>query len=851
VNTLYKLTSYGIAVLSAFLLSTVATAGQPVAPDISAAFSYLSGQQQSDGSFSVSTPTTTNYHTTARVAQSLSQSFPGSAEFSLTQTFVSSNILSTNEDLARRLFVTNSAVDLSVIQASQNADGGYGAETGFSSNVLDTAIVVAAMKSAGAPVGAAGSNVIIPAGGAHVVTVEVPTDVLSMNILIESVTGSVEVRIAEGAEPGAAGLFFTVSTGNTFITLTPTTSPSLLPGTNFIKFSAPAGATLSFSVNYATPTETTDAATGALQYLLMAQNTDGGWGFQSKDDDSRLYYSYWAVKALGNRIDTTAQTAYVLANEQAGGGFSDSGPATVFDSAVGLLTLANSGSNSLAVAPDSVTFVESAQQINGSFGNDAFVTAWALDALLGVRSPIAPDITSNGGAGTGQNFITNLGVTTITGFAPVGTAGIAVNNPSAITTYDPTTGQYVITVNLSEGINTVQIAAFNLSGTLGDIISVQATRDSSLIGQNISLIQGLNQVGLALTPANGLSAQGLLSLLGVNATEVQQFNTVTGQYDSVKTDGFGGYTGSDFSLSGLAAINVIMSGASATSVVGDLVTAGTVNLQAGINALTIPNPPTSLDAFGLLALIGDETVVSSMQRFNPTSGQFETAIYSGNLTTGVNFAIESGIGYYVHMQVALTEFVLPDNIDVSVAISSPINGATITSSPLVVTGVASGAEPLTVTVNGVAAVVTGNNYTATLPLTGAGVIPITATVIDNVGASASSSINITYNFVDFVLPVGTNTSGIKSFFTTPAVITQVAFYTQAISGLPAGMTYTTDVFQLYGDGRVQVSYTIAASSTVVPGIYIFQVTYGLSDASSTPLAPLTDNVFTFKFEVVP
>lgn len=794
---------------------------------------------------------TTNYHTTARVAQSLSQAFPGSPEFSLSQSFVTSNTLTTNEDLARRLLVTNSTVDLTVIQSSQNADGGYGAETGYSSNVLDTAIAVAAIKSAGAPIGAAGSNVVIPAGGSHVVTMEVPADVLSMNILIESIAGTVEVRIAEGAEPGAAGLFFTVSAPNTFINLTPTTSPALTPGTNYIKFTAPAGVTLSFSVNYATPTVTTNAATGALQYLLAAQNTDGGWGFQANDEDSRLYYSYWAATALGNSIDTAAQTAYVLANQQAGGGFSDSGPITVFDSAVALLTLANSGADSLTVAPTTITFIESSQQIDGSFDNDAFITAWALDALLAVRTPVAPDIISNGGAGAGQNFITNLATTTITGFAPVGTAGIAVNYPSSSVSYDASTGLYIITVNLNEGVNNVQIAAFNQSGIMGDIIAVQATRDSSLIGQNLNLVAGLNQVGLALTPANGLSAQGLISLLGANALEVQQYNVTSGQYDSVKMDGSGGYIGADFTLTGLDSVNVVMAGAGTTSVVGSLVTAGTVNLQAGINALTIPNPPTSLDAFGLLALIGDETIVSSIKGFNTISGKFETAIYSGSQTRGINFPIVSGVAYYVHMQQTVTGFVLPVNIDVSISISSPTNGATITTTPLVVTGVASGAEPFTVMVNGVAAVVSGNNYTATIPLSSAGVIPITATVIDNVGATTSSSINITYNAVDFILPVGTSTNGIKSFFTTPAVITQVAFYSQTVTGLPAGMTYTTDVFQLYGDGRVQVSYTIAASAAAVPGIYTFQVTYGLSDASSTPLSPLTGNVFNFKFEVVP
>lgn len=836
-----------------FLLLTfpiISTAIQPIDPAASSAFSYLSGQQQGDGTYSVLSPTTTNYHITARVTQSLAHAFPSSPEFGLSQSFLNGSTLTTIEELSRRLLVAESLPDLATIQASQNADGGYGAEIGFSSNVLDTALAVTAMKKRNVPIGSAGHNITIQAGGSHVVTVDVPVDISSMEISIESITNPIEVRIAEGSEP-IGGVYFPISASSTFISLTPTTIPPVLPGTNYIKFTAPTGTNLSFTINYTTPSATTNAATDAIKYLLAAQNADRGWGFNASDDDSRLYYSYWASSAVVGLIDPSTLSTYIQSKERVGGGLSDSGPATTFDTSVGLLALANVGVDANTVIPDSIAYLDSSQQLNGSFEDDAFVTAWGLDALLATHAPLPPTVTSNGGAGTGQNFITNQGVITITGFAPVGALGVAINIPSATVTFDTATGQYVIIVNLSEGLNNLEITAFNLSGAMGNIRALQATRNSTLLSQSINLVKGLNQIGLTLNPANSLTAQGLLELLGNNALEVQQYNSITGQFDIIRKDGSGNFMGVDFSLTGLDGVNVIATDAAITDVVGNSISSATIDFKAGLNTLTIPNPPVGMAAFDLLALIGNELVVSNIQRFNQQTGVFESAIYAGSEISGINFPIESGVAYYVHMHQDLTGFVIPVNIDVSITINSPSDGATITTTPLTVAGTVTGAAPLAVTVNGVTASVTGNSYTASIPLSGTGVVPITATVVDGLGASKNTTITINYDSVDFVLSIGTSISGIANFSTTPTVITQVAFYTQSLVGLPAGVTYTTDSFQLYSDGNIQAGFTIAATGSAVPGVYTFQVTYGLLDTGSNPLGPLTGNTFVFKFAITP
>ncbi|MCP3869977.1 MAG: tandem-95 repeat protein, partial [Gammaproteobacteria bacterium] len=77
-----------------------------------------------------------------------------------------------------------------------------------------------------------------------------------------------------------------------------------------------------------------------------------------------------------------------------------------------------------------------------------------------------------------------------------------------------------------------------------------------------------------------------------------------------------------------------------------------LELHSGFNLIGIPidagNP--ELSAFGLLRAIGDETLVSHIQQFNPTTGTFEKAYYEGDLLQGIDFQIKSGSGYQLFMK---------------------------------------------------------------------------------------------------------------------------------------------------------------------------------------------------------
>jgi glucodextranase-like protein len=77
-------------------------------------------------------------------------------------------------------------------------------------------------------------------------------------------------------------------------------------------------------------------------------------------------------------------------------------------------------------------------------------------------------------------------------------------------------------------------------------------------------------------------------------------------------------------------------------------------------------------------------------------------------------------------------------------ITSPANGATVTSSPVTVTGTAGSSSGVkSVTVNGVGANLYGDNWTATVPLT-VGQNTLTATMTPKYGSTESASVTVTY-----------------------------------------------------------------------------------------------------------
>jgi hypothetical protein len=80
------------------------------------------------------------------------------------------------------------------------------------------------------------------------------------------------------------------------------------------------------------------------------------------------------------------------------------------------------------------------------------------------------------------------------------------------------------------------------------------------------------------------------------------------------------------------------------------------NLKTGVNWAGTPCQTVNASAFALLKAIGDETFVSSIQRYNTDTGKFETASYLNGQTIGINFPIKAGEGYIINMKKDVTGF---------------------------------------------------------------------------------------------------------------------------------------------------------------------------------------------------
>jgi hypothetical protein len=74
------------------------------------------------------------------------------------------------------------------------------------------------------------------------------------------------------------------------------------------------------------------------------------------------------------------------------------------------------------------------------------------------------------------------------------------------------------------------------------------------------------------------------------------------------------------------------------------------DLKTGNNLVGTPCAPANMTAYQLLEAIGNDTVVNSIQRYNPYTGKFETVSFFNSQPAGVNFPIKSGEGYFIYMK---------------------------------------------------------------------------------------------------------------------------------------------------------------------------------------------------------
>ena len=144
-----------------------------------------------------------------------------------------------------------------------------------------------------------------------------------------------------------------------------------------------------------------DSATfaAALGYLTTTQNSDGGWGFFN-GDASNTYVTSLVLRTLAEFKSTytgleptiTRAVTFILSKQDnvsnPPGGFGSS-PSTVHETALAYEALVVSGVDVSVAIPQAITYLTQTQQSNGSWNNDAYATALALQALNNVKANLS------------------------------------------------------------------------------------------------------------------------------------------------------------------------------------------------------------------------------------------------------------------------------------------------------------------------------------------------------------------------------------------------------------------------------------------------------------------------------
>jgi subtilase family serine protease len=137
----------------------------------------------------------------------------------------------------------------------------------------------------------------------------------------------------------------------------------------------------------------------AVNFLTANQNADGGWGFRpvttaEPADASNAYVTAMVLRALSGYSPTfSVQSsvdkgkAYLLTKQNADGGFGSS-PSNVYETALSIISLIESGRGSTQALQNALNYLTTAQLANGSWNDDPYSTALALQALAAARPNI-------------------------------------------------------------------------------------------------------------------------------------------------------------------------------------------------------------------------------------------------------------------------------------------------------------------------------------------------------------------------------------------------------------------------------------------------------------------------------
>jgi 5,10-methylenetetrahydrofolate reductase len=485
------------------------------------------------------------------------------------------------------------------------------------------------------------------------------------------------------------------------------------------------------------------------------------------------------------------------------------GPATLVsiwagDASGGLVTaVPNNGFNTLQSQLDSDAAYQAVMASKDVSGAGTYSVTWAVTPsqgahiwLLavqgGVTPPQGPTVTistpTNGATVTNSSLLVS-GMATDSGRGNNGVSSVTVNGISAAggTATGSGTANWSATLTLVPGTNTITVVANDSLGNAGQQQITVTYSPPDTQGPTVTIS----------TPANGATVTNSSLLVSGTATDSGRGNNGV---SSVTVNGISA-TGGTVSGSGTAnwsATLTLLPGTNTITVVANdsLGNAGqqqitvtysppdtqgpTVTVSIPANGATVTNSSLVVSGTATDSGRGNDGVssvtVNGISATGGTASGSGTANWSATLTlvpgtNTITVVADDSLGNTGQQQITVT-YSPPDTQGPTVTISAPTNGATVTSSSLVVSGTATDSGRgnngvSSVTVNGISA--TGGtasgsgtaNWSATLTLV-PGTNTITVVANDSLGKAGQQQITVTYSLPDTQGPtvaISTPTNG--------------------------------------------------------------------------------------------
>jgi hypothetical protein len=174
---------------------------------------------------------------------------------------------------------------------------------------------------------------------------------------------------------------------------------------------------------------------------------------------------------------------------------------------------------------------------------------------------------------------------------------------------------------------------------------------SKPVNVTIDLKRNFNLISYSGTDNPPIKAFDFIRMLGSSheIQSVMKFDSTSGRYKEVRYSVSGVPEGEDYELVNGEGYIIYSKGAKTVDL--DVSNQCSVTgLQTGVNLIGTPCFSGNITAYQLLQKIGDDSVVSSIQRYDPDTGKFETAGYLNGQAVGVNFPIKTGVGYFIYMK---------------------------------------------------------------------------------------------------------------------------------------------------------------------------------------------------------